>query len=437
MSDTVSFSQLMLPEAIVRAVTELGYETPSPIQAAAIPKLLAGEDVLGQAQTGTGKTGAFALPLLARLDPAQNDPQILVLAPTRELAIQVAEAFQGIIRNIWSRSSADEATDWAIDCAVSGGIGFIRVLTEYVGDESFDQDIVVKRVRNPLSVLLDPECQMADGSDARYAFLIDEIPTEDFKRRWPKAKETDWDSEHFRDGWGDREVVRVCEYFYVEEEEREVLMLSDGSITTQTALDESKKIAKEGGLPYQEPEVVRRESRPKKAVKWMRMTGGEVLDKQDWLGKYIPLVPVYGEERDVDGKWTVCSLIHPAIDAQRLYNYSRSAFAERVALTPKAPWLAAAGQVENFPEWKTANTGQHSVLRYDPIDVNGQPLPPPSRISLRTWTIRINSDRLWREVGGRVPPVPPVAPLLTRYGSGYIAARSFRRSPEWVRVHSR
>lgn len=98
MSDIVSFSQLMLPEAIVRAVTELGYETPSPIQAAAIPKLLAGEDVLGQAQTGTGKTGAFALPLLARLDPAQNDPQILVLAPTRELAIQVAEAFQAYAR---------------------------------------------------------------------------------------------------------------------------------------------------------------------------------------------------------------------------------------------------------------------------------------------------------------------------------------------------
>lgn len=98
MSEILSFSQLMLPEPLVRAVTELGYETPSPIQAAAIPKLLAGEDVLGQAQTGTGKTGAFALPLLARLDPAQNDPQILVLAPTRELAIQVAEAFQAYAR---------------------------------------------------------------------------------------------------------------------------------------------------------------------------------------------------------------------------------------------------------------------------------------------------------------------------------------------------
>lgn len=98
MSEILSFSQLMLPEPLVRAVAELGYETPSPIQAAAIPKLLAGEDVLGQAQTGTGKTGAFALPLLARLDPAQNDPQILVLAPTRELAIQVAEAFQAYAR---------------------------------------------------------------------------------------------------------------------------------------------------------------------------------------------------------------------------------------------------------------------------------------------------------------------------------------------------
>lgn len=98
MSESLTFSQLDLPEPLLRAVTELGYETPSPIQAAAIPKLLAGEDLLGQAQTGTGKTAAFALPLLARLDPTQNEPQILVLAPTRELAIQVAEAFQAYAR---------------------------------------------------------------------------------------------------------------------------------------------------------------------------------------------------------------------------------------------------------------------------------------------------------------------------------------------------
>ncbi|MBJ6980793.1 DEAD/DEAH box helicase [Luteimonas sp. MC1572] len=91
---TPTFSDLGLPGSLLQALTAVGYETPSPIQAATIPPLLAGRDVLGQAQTGTGKTAAFALPALARIDPAQRKPQVLVLAPTRELAIQVAEAFQ-------------------------------------------------------------------------------------------------------------------------------------------------------------------------------------------------------------------------------------------------------------------------------------------------------------------------------------------------------
>ena len=88
------FADLGLADTVMAAVSEVGYETPSPIQAATIPALLAGRDVLGQAQTGTGKTAAFALPLLSRLDLKQGKPQVLVLAPTRELAIQVAEAFQ-------------------------------------------------------------------------------------------------------------------------------------------------------------------------------------------------------------------------------------------------------------------------------------------------------------------------------------------------------
>ncbi|GGK04197.1 DEAD/DEAH box helicase [Luteimonas terricola] len=88
------FTDLGLPQPLLQALAAVGYEAPSPIQAATIPPLLAGRDVLGQAQTGTGKTAAFALPAMARLDPAARKPQVLVLAPTRELAIQVAEAFQ-------------------------------------------------------------------------------------------------------------------------------------------------------------------------------------------------------------------------------------------------------------------------------------------------------------------------------------------------------
>src|SRR5664280_1819493 len=91
---SISFRDLALSEPVLRALTDVGYESPSPIQAATIPVLLSGADMLGQAQTGTGKTAAFALPLLSRLDLAQRAPQALVLVPTRELAIQVAEAFQ-------------------------------------------------------------------------------------------------------------------------------------------------------------------------------------------------------------------------------------------------------------------------------------------------------------------------------------------------------
>src|SRR5476649_610628 len=88
-----SFRDLALSEAVLRALTDVGYEAPTPIQAATIPVLLSGSDMLGQAQTGTGKTAAFALPALSRIDLAKHEPQVLVLVPTSELALQVAEAF--------------------------------------------------------------------------------------------------------------------------------------------------------------------------------------------------------------------------------------------------------------------------------------------------------------------------------------------------------
>jgi len=97
---TPSFKDLALSEPVLKALQTIGYETPSPIQAQIIPFVMAGRDVLGQAQTGTGKTAAFALPILTRIDIKQKEPQALVLAPTRELAIQVAEAFQSYAAHI-------------------------------------------------------------------------------------------------------------------------------------------------------------------------------------------------------------------------------------------------------------------------------------------------------------------------------------------------
>jgi len=100
LSTEPKFTDLGLPEPIQRAVADLGYEQPSPIQAQSVPVLLEGRDLLGQAQTGTGKTAAFALPLLSKVDPTKRKPQVLVLAPTRELAIQVAEACQQYAKHV-------------------------------------------------------------------------------------------------------------------------------------------------------------------------------------------------------------------------------------------------------------------------------------------------------------------------------------------------
>lgn len=120
MSDTIKFSDLGLPKSIMQAVESVGYETPSAIQEKCIPLLLEGGDLLGQAQTGTGKTAAFALPLLSRIDCTQRHPQLLILTPTRELAIQVAEAVQQYARFI---------EDFHI-LPIYGGQGFTHQLRE-------------------------------------------------------------------------------------------------------------------------------------------------------------------------------------------------------------------------------------------------------------------------------------------------------------------
>lgn len=99
-TDSLTFADLGLPQSILDAVNDMGFVTPSPIQQETIPHLLAGRDVLGMAQTGSGKTAAFSLPLLAQIDPTKRHPQMLVMAPTRELAIQVADACEQFTKNM-------------------------------------------------------------------------------------------------------------------------------------------------------------------------------------------------------------------------------------------------------------------------------------------------------------------------------------------------
>lgn len=310
-------------------------------------------------------------------DGRQNRPAIKVRPVDSGADVATSEVFAGIIKHIEDRSGADTAYDTALDSAATCGQGYFTIRTEYAHDDTFDQEIVIKRVRNPMSILIDPNSTEADASDMMFAFEVEEMSKEDFEAKYPGKALDNFESESdYGDWYGDQ--IRIARYWYIEEEDRDLYLLEDGTVVEQDQFEELKA----AGMSL-ESRVKEKRNIPKRTVKHCLVSGKEYLEEpQVWPGKYIPILVVWGNEIDVEGEVRHSGIIRPAKDAQRLYNYSRSAFAERVALTPKAPWVAAEGQVEDYQdEWSTANTDNHSVLRYRPVSLNGSPVPPPQRTS--------------------------------------------------------
>ena len=307
-------------------------------------------------------------------DGRQNRPSVDVDPVDDGGDREVAEAFKGIIRHICERSNADDAFDTALDCSVSGGYGFYRVVTRYVDENSFNQEPAIQRIVDPTSVLLGEHIEL-DGSDAPDCFLMVDMPKDEFKEKYPDAKETNWESDGFKDGWSDEHTVRVCEYFHKEKEPQIIHLLDDGT----TVDDEIYQSAMSSGL--QVPAIVESRDIPISKVEWCRMSGAEILEEKDWLGKYLPIIFVVGNELNLEGKVIYSGLIRDGKDPQRLYDYSRSGFAEVVAYTSKNPYIGAVGQFEGRPEWDDAHTKSYGKLEYNPQDVAGVQLPPPRRES--------------------------------------------------------
>lgn len=309
-------------------------------------------------------------------DSRQNTPAIKVRPVDDGADIETADIIQGLTRHIEDRSNAQVAYDTALECAVKGGFGYFRILSEYAHENTFNQELCIKRVRNPLTVWLDPDHQEPDASDINFAFVTEDLDEEEYEATYPDAEKVDFDSDagKYGDWFGGK--VRVAEYWWVEKKSKKLHLLADGSTATDEDLEQ---FTAETGLPA--PEIIESRDIPQRVVKWGKVNGaGYLKEPQEWPGKWIPIVPVWGNEEDIDGELRHTGLIHNAKDAQRLYDYSRSAFAERVALTPKAPYIAAEGQVEDYEdEWTTANQVNWSVLRYRPIDIAGHPVPPPQR----------------------------------------------------------
>lgn len=307
------------------------------------------------------------LPSMLRLvlnEARKNRPSIKIKPVGSGASREVAEIFAGIIRNIEYQSNAGSAYDTAFDHAVTGGFGYIRVLTEYTDDDTFDQDIRIKRVKNPLTIYGDENGDLADSSDWMKAFVTEHYTKKRFEARWPGAEMTSgWDgdsSSRTSAGWFAEDGVRVAEYWQREETRVNLVQLSNGSIMHEPQFLKIKDILASTGVQV----TGTRKTRTLK-VKQTIMTGAEVLEENDWAGKYIPIIPVYGDEVNIEGEKHLISLIEWAIGPQMMFNIWRTASTELVGLAPKAPYIGEQDSFEPDEEkWLSVNHQSHPYIQY-------------------------------------------------------------------------
>lgn len=305
----------------------------------------------------------------------QNRPSIRVSPVDDKADLETAKVIQGHIRHIEYNSNADIAYDTAFECAVGRGFGFFRIVTDFCDPMSFDQEILIKRIRNPLSVYIDPSSSEPDGSDMNWAFVTEDMSRDEYLAKYKDSKidkNADWKSlGNSFEGWFTEKSIRIAEYFYKTFEEIEIVKLNNGQILKKTDIHE----AFPAGIEIKE---TRKSLFP--VVKWVKINGLEIIEKTDWPGQWIPIIPVFGEEIDVEGQRRLEGIIRHARDSQMAINFWRSSEAETIALAPKAPFIVAEGQLEGYEEqWKSANIKNHTFLMYKPVSVAGQPVGAPQR----------------------------------------------------------
>lgn len=315
----------------------------------------------------------------------QNKSSIKIRAIGGGATFQSASLFESLIRQIEYRSNAQAAYATAAGFQVKAGIGWFRLVTQYISPDSFDQEILIKRMRDPLSVYMDPDCKEEDCSDANYAFVFDLVPREQFWDMYPEyegvvslqplgvgADDDDWIS---------KDYVRVAEYFRRVKDNDILVSFIDPKDGLRKQLLKSK-MSSEMFREIKASSFTRLRSTETEKIEWKLIVGQEVADETEWPGKYIPLIRVLGEETTIEGILDRKGHTRSMKDAQRMYNYNASAQVEFVALQSKTPYIASNKAIEDYESyWNTANMVNHSVLVYNAYDPDNpdKPLTPPVR----------------------------------------------------------
>ena len=322
-------------------------------------------------------------------DMRMNPVAIHVSPVDDDRDIAKAEIFEGIIRSIEYASGAINVRAHAFEGSAGIGIGHYRVNTKYVDGTVDQQDIVLERILNHLSVVWDPGSVKIDRSDARYCFLTDTMPRRSFEAKYPKAKAEDFPREML-EYWAEGDKVRVAEFWHLEPYERTLALTVEGETIDITGFKASdRKMISIAMTPDGKP---RERSFTDYRVRQYIVSGAEIISgPNEWAGKFIPIVPAVGSEIPVDEKIVRHGIVRAAKDPQRLYNYYRSSQAELIGQQPRAPFLVTAAMIKgNESQWNTANVSPRPYLPYtpDPASPSAKPerMEPP-----------VASPALWQE----------------------------------------
>ena len=290
----------------------------------------------------------------------------------------LSQTMNGLIRSIEQNSDAQIAYNTASDHAAGHGFGYWRIVTEWDAGDPFNQVIRIKRIKNAFSVYFDPDCQEPHGGDANWGFISSMMSRSMFESKWPDKQTAAWDfagSGDEYDYWYQDEEIRIVEYFRKIPVKKIAVRMASGSVyyvDDEQALESLTAKAKDDRVQeVKEAEV------PK--IEWFKMSAVEFLEKPvEFPSFYIPIVRCTGKELNVQGYDFYRGVIRHAKDAQRMYNFNRTAQIEQTALQPKVPYLTTPEQIESFETlWDRANKDNLPYLLYNHVDG----VPAPVRVS--------------------------------------------------------
>lgn len=323
--------------------------------------------------------------LMVQNEIKQNLPAIKISPTGGDASYDSSQVFAGVARHIEYISNAADAYDNAMTYQVQGGIGYWRVCTDYAHEDSFDQEIYIKQVKDPLSVYLDCDAVETDGSDAKWGFVFDDLVAEEFKRKYPQAKDTIANMSMGKSAWVNRDKVRVAEYMRCVYSKDWLCALpvrdqSGAIIEGEYDTVKMSEIPKELRQAVRDDESIRRRKVETQQWEWYLIAGDEIIDRKKWLGSLNPIVRVVGEEMIIEGQLERKGHVRNLKDPQRMYNYWTSSAVEQVALQGKQPYMASVQAMKGFEVYyQNANRLNYSYMPYNGVDDQGNPIMPPQR----------------------------------------------------------